>query len=99
MAILVNTISPVGVHEDAPRRGSRVSESRGKSNHAVRLLPPAIVWLAATVVRRRTASTTWKPEQSNVSLSSWTWLLRSTSETPESIAENYAKVESIEGFS
>src|SRR5437016_1781714 len=42
-----------------------------KPPRLLRLLRQRSYGWQATVVRRRTASTTWKPEQSNVSLSSW----------------------------
>ncbi len=97
--ILVNTIAPVGYTRMHPAAGSRVSEADGKSTTPVEAVAPAIVWLAsdgcsetnsiycaeAGAIQR--VAIVWGPGFYDPHL------------TPESIAENYAKVESIEGSS
>ena len=97
--ILVNTISPVGYTRMHPAAGSRVSEADGKSTMPVEAVAPAIVWLAsdgcsetnriyhveAGAIQR--IAIVMGPGFYDPHL------------TPESIAENYAKAESIEGFS
>ena len=97
--ILVNTIAPVGYTRMHPAAGSRVSEADGKATTPVEAVAPAIVWLASDSCSetnsiysveagaiQRTAIVTG-PGFYDPHL------------TPETIAENYAKVESIEGFS
>ncbi|HSR85206.1 MAG TPA: hypothetical protein VLM11_13610 [Streptosporangiaceae bacterium] len=97
--ILVNTISPNGYTRMHPAAGSRVAEADGKAAWPVAAVAPAIVWLAsdgcsetnsiyhveAGAIQRIAIVT--GPGFFDPHL------------TPESIAENYAKVESIEGFS
>jgi NAD(P)-dependent dehydrogenase (short-subunit alcohol dehydrogenase family) len=97
--ILVNTISPVGYTRMHPAAGSRVSEADGKAATPVEAVAPAIVWLAsdgcsdtnriyhveAGAIQR--IAIVMGPGFYDPHL------------TPESIAENYAKVESIQGFS
>jgi NAD(P)-dependent dehydrogenase (short-subunit alcohol dehydrogenase family) len=97
--ILVNTISPVGYTRMHPAAGSRVSEAGGKATVPVEAVAPVIVWLAsddcsetnriynleAGAIQR--IAIVMGPGFYDPHL------------TPESIAENYAKVVSIEGFS
>jgi len=97
--ILVNTLSPVGYTRMHPAAGSRVAEADGKAAMPVEAVAPAIVWLAsdgcsetnriyhveAGAIQR--IAIVMGPGFYDPHL------------TPESIAENYAKVESIEGFS
>jgi NAD(P)-dependent dehydrogenase (short-subunit alcohol dehydrogenase family) len=97
--ILVNTISPVGYTRMHLAAGSRVSEADGKATMPVEAVAPVIVWLAsdgcsetnriynleAGAIQR--IAVVMGPGFYDPHL------------TPESIAENYAKVESIEGFS
>ena len=97
--ILVNTISPVGYTRMHPAAGSRVSEADGRAAMPVEAVAPAIVCLAsdscsetnriynvgAGAIRR--IAIVMGPGFYDPHL------------TPESIAENYANVESIEGFS
>ncbi|HTF41923.1 MAG TPA: SDR family NAD(P)-dependent oxidoreductase [Propionibacteriaceae bacterium] len=97
--ILVNTISPVGYTRMHPAAGSRLPEADGKAAMPVEAVAPAIVWLAsdgcsetnriynvgAGAIQR--IAIVMGPGFYDPQL------------TPESIAENYAKVESIEGFS
>jgi NAD(P)-dependent dehydrogenase (short-subunit alcohol dehydrogenase family) len=97
--ILVNTISPVGYTRMHPAAGSRTPEADGKTTMPVGAVAPAIVWLAndscsetnkiynigAGAIQR--IAIVMGPGFNDPNL------------TPESIAENYARVESIEGFS
>jgi NAD(P)-dependent dehydrogenase (short-subunit alcohol dehydrogenase family) len=97
--ILVNTISPVAYTRMHPAAGSRLAEADGKAAMPVEAVAPAIVWLAgdrcsetnriyhveAGAIRR--IAIVMGPGFYDPHL------------TPESIAENYAQVESIEGFS
>jgi NAD(P)-dependent dehydrogenase (short-subunit alcohol dehydrogenase family) len=97
--ILVNTISPVGYTRMHPASGSRTSEADGKAAMPVEAVAPAIVWLAsdgcsetnriyhveAGAIQR--IAIVMGPGFYDPHL------------TPESIAENYATAESIEGFS
>jgi NAD(P)-dependent dehydrogenase (short-subunit alcohol dehydrogenase family) len=97
--ILVNTISPNGYTRMHPAAGSRVSEADGKATMPVEAVAPVIVWLAsddcsetnriynleAGAIQR--IAIVMGPGFYDPHL------------TPESIAENYAKVVSIEGSS
>jgi hypothetical protein len=97
--ILVNTISPVGYTRMHPAAGSRTAEADGRAAMPVETVGPAIVWLAsdscsetnrifhveAGAIQR--IAIVMGPGFYDPHL------------TPESIAQNYAKVESIEGFS
>jgi NAD(P)-dependent dehydrogenase (short-subunit alcohol dehydrogenase family) len=97
--ILVNTISPVGYTRMHPAAGSRLAEADGRRTMPVEAVAPAVVWLAsdgcsetnriynvgAGAIQR--IAIVMGPGFHDAHL------------TPESIAENYAKVESIEGFS
>jgi NAD(P)-dependent dehydrogenase (short-subunit alcohol dehydrogenase family) len=97
--ILVNTISPAAYTRMHPAVGSRVSEADGKATMPVEAVAPAIVWLASD----RCSETN---SIYNVVAGAIQRVAIVTGPgfydphlTPESIAENYAKVESIEGFS
>ena len=97
--ILVNTVSPNGYTRMHPAAGSRTPEADGKMTMPVEAVAPAIVWLAsdgcsetnkiynleAGAIQR--IAIVMGPGFYDPNL------------TPESIAENYATVESIEGFS
>jgi NAD(P)-dependent dehydrogenase (short-subunit alcohol dehydrogenase family) len=97
--ILVNTISPIAYTRMHPAAGSRLAEADGKAAMPVDAVAPAIVWLAsdacsetnriynvgAGVIQR--IAIVMGPGFYDPHL------------TPESIAENYARVESIEDFS
>jgi NAD(P)-dependent dehydrogenase (short-subunit alcohol dehydrogenase family) len=103
--ILVNTISPGGYTRMWPAAGSRMSEAarmseaEGRATMPVEAVAPAIVWLAS-----ESCSDTNSIYHVGAGA-----ILRiaivmgpgfyDPHLTPESIAENYAKVESIEGFS
>lgn len=97
--ILVNTISPSAYTRMWPAAGSPWSEAEGTRTMPVEAVAPAIVWLAsdrcsdtnriynvgAGVIQR--IAMVMGPGFHDPQL------------TPESIAENYATVDSIEGFS
>jgi NAD(P)-dependent dehydrogenase (short-subunit alcohol dehydrogenase family) len=97
--ILVNTLSPNGYTRMHPAAGSRTPEAEGRRTMPVEAVAPAVVWLAsdrcsdtnriynveAGVIQR--IAIVMGPGFYDPHL------------TPESIAENYAKVASIEGFS
>ena len=97
--ILVNTISPVAYTRMHPAAGSRLAEADGSAAMPVAAVAPAIVWLAsdgcaetnkiynvgAGAIQR--IAVVMGPGFYDAQL------------TPESIADNYAQVESIEGFS
>jgi NAD(P)-dependent dehydrogenase (short-subunit alcohol dehydrogenase family) len=97
--ILVNTIAPVGYTRMHPAAGSRVSEADGTSAMPVEAVAPAIVWLAsdgcaetnriysAEAGALQRVALIWGPGFYDPHL------------TPESIAEHYAQVASIEGSS
>ncbi len=96
--ILVNTISPAGYTRMHPAAGSSTPEAVGRRSMPVEAVAPAIVWLAsdgcaetnriynveAGAIQR--IAIVMGPGFHDPHLS------------PESIAENYAKAESIEGF-
>ncbi|MEH2534397.1 NAD(P)-dependent dehydrogenase (short-subunit alcohol dehydrogenase family) [Bradyrhizobium sp. AZCC 1588] len=97
--ILVNTISPVGYTRMHPAAGSRLAEADGKATMPVEAVAPAIVWLASDSCSETSSIY-------NVAAGAIQRIaivmgpgFYDRHLTPESIAENYAKVESIEGFS
>src|SRR5687767_1039434 len=97
--ILVNTISPVGYTRMHPAAGSRTPEAEGRRTMPVQAVAPAIVWLASD-------SCSETNRIYNVSAGAIQRIaivmgpgFYDPHLTPESIAENYATVESIEGFS
>jgi NAD(P)-dependent dehydrogenase (short-subunit alcohol dehydrogenase family) len=69
--ILVNTISPVGYTGCTRPRDPACLKQMEEPPCRLRLSRQRSSGWQAMVVRIRAASTTWKPEQSNVSLSSW----------------------------
>src|SRR3982074_250145 len=98
-AILVSPISPVGYTRMHPAAGSRVSEADGKATTPVEAVAPAIVWLATDV-----CAETNRIDNAEAGAIQRIAIVMGPGFydphlTPESIAENYAKVESIEGFS
>jgi len=97
--ILVNTISPVGYTRMHPAAGSRVSEADGKATMPVEAVPPAIVWLASDGCSD--TSRIYNVEAGAIQRIAIVMGpgFYDPHLTPESIAENYAKVESIQGFS
>jgi NAD(P)-dependent dehydrogenase (short-subunit alcohol dehydrogenase family) len=96
--ILVNTISPTAYTRMHPAAGSRTPEAEGRRIMPTEAVAPAIVWLASdrcsetnriynvTAGAIQRIAIIMGPGFSDPHL------------TPESIAENYAKVEAIEGF-
>jgi NAD(P)-dependent dehydrogenase (short-subunit alcohol dehydrogenase family) len=97
--ILVNTISPVGYTRMHPAAGSRVSEADGKAAMPVEAVAPAIVWLASDDCSE--TNRIYNVEAGTIQRVAIIMGpgFYDPHPTPESIAENYAKVESIEGFS
>jgi len=97
--ILVNTISPVGYTRMHPAAGSRTSEADGKAATPVEAVAPAIVWLASDGCSEtnRIYNVEAGAIQRIAVVMGRGFYDRHL--TPESIAENYARVESIEGFS
>jgi NAD(P)-dependent dehydrogenase (short-subunit alcohol dehydrogenase family) len=97
--ILVNTISPVGYTRMHPAAGSRVAEADGKAAWPVEAVAPAIVWLASDSCSE--TNSIYHVEAGSIQRIAIVMGpgFYDPHLTPESIAENYAKVESIEGFS
>jgi NAD(P)-dependent dehydrogenase (short-subunit alcohol dehydrogenase family) len=96
--ILVNTISPVGYTRMHPAAGSRTAEADGKAALPVEAVAPAIVWLASD-----SCSETNRIYHVEAGAIQRIAIVMGPGFydphlTPESIAENCAKVESIEGF-
>jgi hypothetical protein len=97
--ILVNTISPVGYTRMHLAAGSRLPEADGQAAMPVAAVAPAIVWLASD-----SCSETSNIYNVGVGVIQRIAIVMGPGFydphlTPESIAENYANVESIEGFS
>jgi NAD(P)-dependent dehydrogenase (short-subunit alcohol dehydrogenase family) len=88
--ILVNTISPNGYTRMHPAAGSRMAEADGKAAMPVEAVAPVIVWLASD--RCSETNRIYNLEAGTIQRIAIVM-------GPESIAENYAKVASIEGFS
>jgi NAD(P)-dependent dehydrogenase (short-subunit alcohol dehydrogenase family) len=97
--ILVNTISPVGYTRMHPAAGSRTSEADGKAATPVEAVAPAIVWLASDGCSE--TNRIYNVEAGAIQRIAIVMGpgFYDPHLTPESIAENYARVESIEGFS
>src|ERR1700730_8098724 len=96
--ILVNTISPVGYTRMHPASGSRVSEADGKAATPVEAVAPAIVWLASdgcSITSRIYNVEAGAIQRIAIVMGPGFY---DPHLTPERIAENYAKVQSIEGF-
>ena len=97
--ILVNTISPVGYTRMHPAAGSRVPEAEGKAAAPVEAVAPAIIWLASdgcTQTNRIYHVEAGAIQRIAIVIGPG---FCDPHLTPESIAENYAKAESIQGFS
>jgi len=97
--ILVNTISPVGYTRMHPASGSHVSEADGKAATPVEAVAPAIVWLASDDCSE--TNRIYNVEAGTIQRIAIV-MGRGFYDphlTPESIAENFADVVSIEGFS
>jgi NAD(P)-dependent dehydrogenase (short-subunit alcohol dehydrogenase family) len=98
--ILVNTIAPVGYTRMHPAAVIQdVSEADGKAAMPVEAVAPAIVWLASDSCSE--TNSIYSVEAGAIQRVAIVWGpgFYDPHLTPESIAENYAKVESIEGFS
>jgi NAD(P)-dependent dehydrogenase (short-subunit alcohol dehydrogenase family) len=97
--ILVNAISPIGYTRMHPAAGSRLSEADGRATMPVETVAPAIVWLASD----RCSETNHIYHVGVGAIQRIAIVIGpgfyDPHLTPESIAENYAKVESIKGFS
>jgi NAD(P)-dependent dehydrogenase (short-subunit alcohol dehydrogenase family) len=97
--ILVNTISPAAYTRMHPAAGSRTPEAEGKRTMPVEAVAPAIVWLASDECSETNSIY-------NVTAGAMQRIAIVTGPgfydphlTPESIAENFAKVQAIEDFS
>src|SRR5439155_10999886 len=97
--ILVNTISPVGYTRMHPAAGQRVSEADGKAATPVEAVAPVIVWLPSD--GRSQTNRIYNLEAGAIQRIAIVMGpgFYDPHLTPESIAENYAKVVSIEGSS
>jgi NAD(P)-dependent dehydrogenase (short-subunit alcohol dehydrogenase family) len=97
--ILVNTISPAAYTRMHPAAGSRTPETEGRRTMPVEAVAPAIVWLASdscSETNRIYNVTAGAIQRIAIVMGPGFY---DPHLTPESFAENYAKVESIEGFS
>ena len=97
--ILVNTLSPVGYTRMHPAAGSGVAEAEGKAAMPVEAVAPAIVWLASDLCSD--TNSIYHVEAGAIQRIAIVMGpgFYDPHLTPESIAENYAKVSAIEGFS
>ena len=97
--ILVNTISPAAYTRMHPAAGSRTPEAEGRRTMPVEAVAPAIVWLASD--RCSETNRIYNVEAGAIQRIAIVMGpgFYDPHLTPESIAENYAKIESIEGFS
>src|SRR5919109_337309 len=97
--ILVNTISPVAYTRMHPAAGSRTPEAEGRRTMPVEAVAPAIVWLASDRCSETNSIynvTAGAIQRIAIVMGPGFY---DPHLTPENIAENYAKVEAIEGFS
>jgi NAD(P)-dependent dehydrogenase (short-subunit alcohol dehydrogenase family) len=97
--ILVNTISPAAYTRMHPAAGSRMPEAEGRRTMPVEAVAPAIVWLASDE-----CSETNRIYQLEAGAIQRIAIVMGRGFydphlTPESIAENFAKVQGIEDFS
>src|SRR5262249_39947796 len=94
-----NTISPNGYTRMHSAAGSRVSEAEGTAAMPVEAVAPAIVWLASDGCSE--TNRIYNVESGAIQRIAIVMGpgFYDPHLTPESIAENYAKVEAIEGFS
>jgi NAD(P)-dependent dehydrogenase (short-subunit alcohol dehydrogenase family) len=97
--ILVNTVSPVGYTRMHAAAGSRTSEADGRAAMPVGAVAPAIVWLASD-----SCSETNKIYNVGAGAIQRIAIVMGPgfydpNLTAESIAENYARIDSVEGFS
>lgn len=97
--ILVNTISPIAYTRMHPAAGSRLAEADGKAVMPVEAVAPAIVWLASDgCAETNRIYNVGEGVIQRIAIVMGRGL-HDPHLTPESIAEHYAKVQSIEGFS
>jgi NAD(P)-dependent dehydrogenase (short-subunit alcohol dehydrogenase family) len=97
--ILVNTISPAGYTRMHPAAGSRTPEVVGRATMPVEVVAPAIVWLASdSCTETNTIYNVAGGFIQRIAIVMGPGFYDQNL-TPELIAENYAKVQSIEGFS
>jgi NAD(P)-dependent dehydrogenase (short-subunit alcohol dehydrogenase family) len=97
--ILVNTISPAAYTRMHPAAGSRTPGAEARRTMPVEAVAPAIVWLASdscSETNRIYNVTAGAIQRIAIVMGPGFY---DPHLTPESIAENYARVESIEGFS
>jgi NAD(P)-dependent dehydrogenase (short-subunit alcohol dehydrogenase family) len=97
--VLVNTISPAAYTRMHPAAGSRTPEAEGRRIMPVEAVAPVIVWLASDSCSETNSIynvTAGAIQRIAIVMGPGFY---DPHLTPESIAENYAKVESIEGFS
>jgi NAD(P)-dependent dehydrogenase (short-subunit alcohol dehydrogenase family) len=94
--ILVNTISPNGYTRMHPTAGSRTPEAVGRATMPVEAVAPAIVWLASDGCSE--TNRIYNVEAGTIQRVAIVMGrgFHDPQLTPESIAENYAKVDSIE---
>ncbi len=96
--ILVNTVSPAAYTRMHPAAGSRTAAAEGRAAMPVDAVAPAIVWLASdgcSETNRIYNVVAGAIQRIAIVMGPGFY---DPHLTPERIAENYAKVESIEGF-
>jgi NAD(P)-dependent dehydrogenase (short-subunit alcohol dehydrogenase family) len=97
--ILVNTISPAAYTRMHPAAGSRTPEAEGRRTMPVEAVAPAIVWLASDECSETNSIynvTAGAIQRIAIVMGPGFY---DPHLTAESIAENFAKVQAIEGFS
>jgi NAD(P)-dependent dehydrogenase (short-subunit alcohol dehydrogenase family) len=97
--ILVNTISPAAYTRMHPAAGSRTPEAEGRRTMPVEAVAPAIVWLASDECSETNTIyhvTAGAIQRIAIVMGRGFY---DPHLTPESIAENFAKVQAIEDFS
>jgi NAD(P)-dependent dehydrogenase (short-subunit alcohol dehydrogenase family) len=97
--ILVNTISPAAYTRMHPAAGSRTPEAEGRRTMPVEAVAPAIVWLASDECSETNSIynvTAGAIQRIAIVMGPGFY---DPHLTPESIAENFAKVQAIEDFS
>jgi NAD(P)-dependent dehydrogenase (short-subunit alcohol dehydrogenase family) len=97
--ILVNTVSPVGYTRMHPAAGAAIPAADGVATMPVEAVAPAIVWLASDGCSE--TNKIYNIEAGTIQRVAIVMGpgFHDPHLTPESIAENYARIESIEGFS
>jgi hypothetical protein len=96
--ILVNTISPVGYTRMHAAAGSRLAEADGNASMPVEAVAPAVVWLASDGCSE--TNRIYHVEAGaiqRIAIVMGPGFI-DPHVTPETIAENFTTVESIEGF-